>query len=242
MSLYQKAFLKGVIRIFSLPKLSIPLILTLGLTLGALLTVVAISSTLLWQPLTGVANEKDIVAIKYDVAFGSANVPLIDAAKFTDLSRFFDHYGEWAYLSSQKTEIKINETQYSINKNVASDNILSMLGTTLIKGQDVTIEQADKYIWISNSLWQSAYQGQPSVLGMHLNIENKNYIIAGIIEDVLAIKSPSYMDMQENAEQIWLIENLTTTHKKLDKVGFQNTFATLLLKPHKINDALPSKE
>ncbi len=60
MSLYQKAFFNGIARIFTLPRLSLPLILTLGLTLGAVLTVVTISNTLLVQPLRGIDNEKNL--------------------------------------------------------------------------------------------------------------------------------------------------------------------------------------
>ena len=56
MSLLKKALYQGINRIFSLPRLSVPLILTLGLTLGAVLSVVSISSTLLYQPLKGVKN------------------------------------------------------------------------------------------------------------------------------------------------------------------------------------------
>ena len=57
MSLMKKALFNGVARVFLLPRLSIPLILTLGLTLGAVLSVIAISSTLLYQPLQGIKNE-----------------------------------------------------------------------------------------------------------------------------------------------------------------------------------------
>jgi hypothetical protein len=38
MSLMKKALFNGVARVFLLPRLSIPLILTLGLTLGAVLS------------------------------------------------------------------------------------------------------------------------------------------------------------------------------------------------------------
>ena len=65
MSLMKKALLNGIARIFSLPRLSIPLILTLGLTLGAVLSVIAISSTLLYQPLQGVKNESNLQTYEY---------------------------------------------------------------------------------------------------------------------------------------------------------------------------------
>ena len=69
MSLYQKAFISGIARVFSLPRLSIPLIVTLGLTLGAVLSVIAISSTLFLKPLKGVNNEDSIQTFQFQMQF-----------------------------------------------------------------------------------------------------------------------------------------------------------------------------
>ena len=71
MSLISKAFYSGITRVFSLPRLSVPLILTLGLTLGAVLTVIAITSALLFQPLQGVTNESQIKTVKYQLSIQS---------------------------------------------------------------------------------------------------------------------------------------------------------------------------
>ena len=51
MRLHGNAFMQGISRIFTLPRLSLPLISTLGLTLAAVLTVVGVANTLLFQPL-----------------------------------------------------------------------------------------------------------------------------------------------------------------------------------------------
>ncbi len=63
MSLYLSAAKQGVIRLFTLPRLSLPLIVTLGLTLAAVLTVVAIANTLLLKPLPDIKDEKNIYSV-----------------------------------------------------------------------------------------------------------------------------------------------------------------------------------
>ena len=85
MSLFKKSLYQGIIRVFSLPRLSVPLILTLGLTLGAVLSVISISSTLLYQPLQGIKNEASLQTFDYQfkmsdtlsVSYWNMNLSLI---------------------------------------------------------------------------------------------------------------------------------------------------------------------
>jgi len=205
MSLASKAFFNGIGRVFSLPRLSVPLILTLGLTLGAVLTVIAMASTLLFQPLQGVANEKRLHSYSISVPFSRSSYTHFFTMKI--LAHFNDDFteiGEWASLSTSKSEVSVNNTQYDINKNSASSNILKVLGTNLIKGQDITIESPERFVWISNSFWQSAFSGSDSALGKTIKLGNKNVTVAGIIEDVSAIQSSDHV----NLNQVWQITNL----------------------------------
>jgi len=205
MSLASKAFFNGIGRVFSLPRLSVPLILTLGLTLGAVLTVIAMASTLLFQPLQGVANEKRLHSYSISVPFSRSSYTNFFTMKI--LAHFNDDFteiGEWASLSTSKSEVSVNNTQYDINKNSASSNILKVLGTNLIKGQDITIESPERFVWISNSFWQSAFSGSDSALGKTIKLGNKNVTVAGIIEDVSAIQSSDHV----NLNQVWQITNL----------------------------------
>ena len=205
MSLVRKAFYSGIGRVFSLPRLSVPLILTLGLTLGAVLTVIAISSTLFFQPLQGVPNEDKLHTYSINIPFSDDFiVPFFEMKR---LAHFYDDYsalGEWASISTQTAKIAINNTQYEVNKHKASSNILTVLGSKLIKGQDVKITSPERFVWISNSLWQSAFSNKNSALGSIIQLEEKNYTIAGVIEDVSAIKSTGVI----NSNQVWQISNL----------------------------------
>jgi len=211
MSLTSKAFYSGIGRVFSLPRLSVPLILTLGLTLGAVLTVVAITSTLLFQPLQGVANEGRIQTYSISVSYNKKmTFSFFDMKRLAHFNDDFAEIGEWASLSTKNAKVSVNDTLYDINKNSASSNILKVLGTKLIKGQDITIGSPEEFVWISNSFWQSAFSGSDSALGHTVKLGDKNYSVAGIIEDVSALKSRDIV----NLNQVWFITNLAQKKAK----------------------------
>jgi predicted permease len=216
MSLLKKALLKGVARVFSLPRLSIPLILTLGLTLGAVLSVIAISSTLLYQPLQGVKNENSLQTFEYRFKMSETlRVSYWNMNRLAAFSERFADLGEWAAITPTEQDVAINDTIYPTTAYNASNNILDILGATLLLGDDVTMASPAKYVWISESLWQSAYGGVKSVLGKQLNVNNKNHIIAGVIEDVMAVNSTQEISHQ----QIWFISDLNEVKTQPDNIG-----------------------
>jgi len=226
MSLINKAFSSGITRVFSLPRLSVPLILTLGLTLGAVLTVIAITSTLLFQPLQGVANEKNLQAYSVNIPFtADFNVPFFKMRRFAHFNEDFSEIGEWATLSTKETKVSVNNIQYDINKNSASSNILNVLGTNLIKGQDVTIDSPERLVWISNSFWQNAFSGSNSALGQAVKIGDKSFTVAGIIEDISAIKSSGVV----NLNQVWQITNLAQVKAQPESSALSGQLHNLFL-------------
>lgn len=216
MSLMKKALFIGIARVFSLPRLSIPLILTLGLALGAVLSVIAISSTLLYQPLQGVKNENSLQTFEYRLKMSETlSVSYWNMNRLAAFGERFADMGEWAGIAPSDQDIAIDETIYPTTRYNASNNILDILGAKLLLGDDVTMASPAKYVWISGSLWQSAYGGVKSVIGKQLNANNINYIIAGVIEDVMAISSSQEILHQ----QVWFISDLNEVKAEADNVG-----------------------
>ena len=216
MSLIKKALINGVERVFSLPRLSIPLVLTLGLTLGAVLSVIAISSTLLYQPLQGVKNESKLQTFEYRFNMSETlSVSYWNMNRLAAFSERFADIGEWAGITPNEQDVTISDTIYPTTSYNASNNILAVLGTQLLLGDDVTIASPSKYVWISQSLWQSAYGGVKTVIGKQLNANNQNYIIAGVIEDVMAIGANQAILNQ----QVWFISDLNEVKTQPDNIG-----------------------
>ena len=239
MSLFKKSLYQGITRVFSLPRLSVPLILTLGLTLGAVLSVISISSTLLYQPLQGVKNEASLQTLDYRFKMSDTlSVSYWNMNRLIDFSEQFSDLGEWAGIAPSEQDVVVNNTTFATTRYDASSNILSVLGSQLLFGDNVTIESTEKYVWISRSFWQNAFAGVKSVIGKQVTITNQNYIIAGVIEDVMAIKSNRSILPQ----QVWFIANLAKVKSQTDEVGnISNDIDTLILKSADGQAQLPSQ-
>ncbi|MDK1288437.1 ABC transporter permease [Pseudoalteromonas umbrosa] len=239
MSIFQKSILQGLSRIFKLPRLSIPLILTLGLTLGAVLSVVAISSTLLYKPLQGAPNEKSIQTLSYRFEMSKdMSVSYWDMRRLADLSEYFTDLGTWAGISPSDQDIIIEGTSYPTTRYDASHTILEVLGARLILGDDITMASPEKYVWLSETLWNQAFSSAKSALGKHITVNDQRYIVAGIIEDVLAVKS----DDPILPQQIWFIQNLATTLIQSQEVGnVSNSMGSVLLQSANPQTRLPSQ-
>ena len=239
MSLFKKSLYQGIIRVFSLPRLSVPLILTLGLTLGAVLSVISISSTLLYQPLQGIKNEASLQTFDYQFKMSETlSVSYWNMNRLADFSEQFGDLGEWAGVAPSEQDVVVNNTTFATTRYDASSNILSVLGSQLLLGDNVTIESTEKYVWISKSLWENAYAGVKSVIGKQITITNQNYIIAGVIEDVMAIKS----NRSVLPQQVWFIANLAKVKTQPDSVGnISNDIETLILKSTNGQAKLPSQ-
>jgi len=239
MSLISKAFYSGITRVFSLPRLSVPLILTLGLTLGAVLTVIAITSALLFQPLQGVTNESQIKTVKYELSMtDELIVSYWDFRRLAGIEKAFGDLGTWAAITPTEQSISIKDTSYSSTLFTASNTILDVLGTKLLLGEDVNMEDPEKYVWLSNSLWQSAFSGETSVLGKHIQVNNQQLIIAGIIEDLMAVDSADPV----LAQQIWQIKNLKKLYKEPENPNISSSLESILLKTHNNSIKAPSKD
>jgi len=240
MSLFKKAFSQGIARVFSLPRLSVPLILTLGLTLGAVLSVIAISSTLLYQPLKGVSNEAQLQTFEYRFKMSDTlSVSYWNMNRLAAFSQTFADIGEWAGITPSDQDVLINDVLYPTTQYNASNNIISVLGAQLILGDDVTVASPEKYVWISESLWLSAFGGAKSAIGKQVSVNNQNFIIAGVIEDVMAIKSNNAILNQ----QIWFITDLAAIASQTDNVGnISNEIDFLIVKSANGQATLPTQD
>ncbi|MFT4720995.1 MAG: putative permease [Candidatus Azotimanducaceae bacterium] len=227
MNIFRNAFLSGIARIFSLPRLSVPLILTLGLTLGAVLSVIAISSTLLIKPLPGVHDEASIETFEYRLKISETmSISYWNLRRLADFNESFAQLGTWAAIGSSERDVMIDGVTYVTTQHTASNTIMDVLGTRLIKGEDVRIENPENYIWISNSFWQGALGGLDAAIGKQLDIESKQYIIAGVLEDMLAAQGNEPI----LNEQVWLITDLKTLLGEPEVMIIDGVIDALLLR------------
>ena len=239
MNLISKAFFSGIARIFAQPRLSLPLVVTLGLTLGAVLSVVAMSSALLYKPLKGVKNEESIQSFEYRLVISDTiSVSYWNMRRLSAFNKRFKDLGTWAGINSTRQEAQVNDISYGVTQHDASNTILEVLGTRLIKGQDVTIEKPEESIWISESLWKQAFAGLDNAIGKQVTVNGKSYVVAGIIEDLMEVQGAGEVLPQ----QVWIITDLKALIGKREVADISNELDMILLKSDKPNVTVPSKD
>ncbi|WDE13137.1 FtsX-like permease family protein [Thalassomonas haliotis] len=227
MSIYQRSFLHGIGRVFSLPRLSLPLIVTLGLTLAAVLSVIAIVSVLLFQPLPGIKDEENLHSFSMRLKISdSLQVSYFNWRRMAAFERSFADLGQWGAIRADDAQVQINDVVYPVTYYDASSNILDVLGTSLITGQGTSKTAPEKSIWISHSLWQQAFAGRESALGETIIVGDKSYLLAGVIEDISAVAS----DEAILAQQIWLITEPEKLLAQEDVGSIDGSVSQLLLR------------
>ena len=214
MNIYKRALLDGIVRTITLPAVSLPLLTTLGLTLGALLTVVAIVSTLMLQPLPGVKDAAGLHTINIQIHISQEwSVPFFNWHRLDDFQKTFAERGQWGAVSVSESKVKNAQGEtYPVTQYQVSNNILSLLGSQLIQGQAIDAVAPENHIWISNSLWQQLFSGRTAALGQTLSVDGSDYLVMGIIEDVMSIKAKH----QPLPQQIWLITDMQQQLAKQD--------------------------
>ncbi|WDE00387.1 FtsX-like permease family protein [Thalassomonas actiniarum] len=237
MSIYKRSFLHGIGRVFSLPRLSLPLIVTLGLTLAAVLSVIAIVSVLLFQPLPGIKEEEKLHSFSMRLEISdSLQVSFFNWRRMADFQQKLADYGLWGAIRADDGQAVINDVTYPVTYYDASSNILDVLGSSLLIGQGTDKTAPQESIWISNSLWQQAFAGRESALGETIIAGDKSYILAGVIEDISAVASEQAI----LAQQIWLITEPQKLLAQEDTGSIDASVTQLLLRAD--TQALPTKQ
>ncbi|WP_281556451.1 FtsX-like permease family protein [Thalassomonas sp. RHCl1] len=237
MSIYKRSFLHGIGRVFSLPRLSLPLIVTLGLTLAAVLSVIAIVSVLLFKPLPGIKDEENLHSFSMRLQISdSLQVSFFNWRRMADFQQKLAGYGQWGAIRADEGQAVINDVTYPVSYYDASSNILDVLGTSLLIGQGTDKTAPQESIWISNSLWQQAFSGRESALGETIILGDKSYILAGVIEDISAVGSEQAI----LAQQIWLITEPEKLLAQEDTGSIDNSVTQLLLRAN--TQELPTEQ
>ncbi|NRA59395.1 MAG: FtsX-like permease family protein [Psychrobium sp.] len=238
MSLAIKSLKRGVARIFTMPRLSVSLISALGLTLGAVLCVIAIVSALLFRPLPGIANSAQLYSVDFKLKLGSLEFSALTPHRINHLSKQFADLGQWAGIDSKASNVQIDDTNFAVTQFTASQNISKVLGTKLLIGQPIDESASELQIWISNSLWQSAYAGDDDVVGQIINQQGKRYVITGILQDVVGLKT----DGEMIAQQLWFIDDYSKSTAPQASNVAAGGINNVLLKPYQSDVDLPNKK
>lgn len=201
MSFYLRALRHGVLRLFTLPRLSLPILLTLSLTLAAVLAVVAMSSHLIFKPLPDIKDEKSLYVINRTMAVSEdMRVSMFTAKRLALLAEQYKGYGQFAAYQADESAVTVNETNYPVSRFDASHNFMPVVGGTLLLGEQPNNVNTQNSVWISQSLWQSAFQKSVNAIGQTLQIEGTSLQIRGVVSDFSSFNSDND---EKYAQQVW---------------------------------------
>ena len=218
MSLYINAFKQGALRMFTLPRLSLPLISTLGLTLAAVLTVVAVANTLLFQPLPDVdENNLYQIELSLEISEGFAAPFFSDPRRIASVKQSFDQSLSWGQISPGGSTIEVSSNEIPVVRFDAVSGTPEVLGLRLLLGQGSDIDNAQEGIWISKSLWQSAFAGVNNLTTQTLRLEGLELPIFGVFDDFTSVEVGNVED--QLGLQIWRFRKLDTLLQSPDNIS-----------------------
>lgn len=196
--LYWQSFKVGLNRLFQLPAFCLPIILSLGLTLAAVLTALAIYHALLIRPLPQIQAPEQLSLHQPQLKMGSMTVNIINKPMFLNFRNFMQAYGEWAYLAVHtQTMVQIAEQSHEFTMLEASAGTPELLGLSLLAGDSSQFADDQSGVWISESVWQRFYQSEQAIVGKMLTYQGQHYKIAGVYKDVTAVPAtPSPSGLQ----------------------------------------------
>ncbi|MEL0641559.1 ABC transporter permease [Pseudoalteromonas aliena] len=201
MSFYLRALRHGVLRLFTLPRLSLPILLTLSLTLAAVLAVVAMSSHLIFKPLPDIKDEDSLYTINRTMSVSKdMRVSMFTTKRLALLAEQYKSYGQFAAYQAGKSTVKVHETSYPVSLFDASNNFISMVTGSLLLGGQPSKVNTQNAVWISESLWQSAFQKSVNAIGQTLQIDDQALQIRGVVSDFSSFNSDND---EKYAQQVW---------------------------------------
>lgn len=206
MRLYSIAFKNGILRIFNLPRLSLPLITTLGLTLAAVLSVIAISNTLLFKSLPDI-NERNLYQVDLDMEFSEGVTVQFfsDPRRVASIKQLYGDDVSWGHVIPSSTSVEVQGQQVDVTRFNAVSGSPEVLGLPLIAGQGSDIDNAEEGVWISKSLWMSALGGS-SINAKTLRIDGADVPIFGVFDDFVSISGVGIN--RQFDEQVWRFQPL----------------------------------
>lgn len=226
MRFYVRSLLHGVTRIVSIPRLSLPILITLSLALSAVLAVVAISSNLIFKPLPDIKDENDLFVVQHNIKLS----PEFSMSSLTDLvfARLADKYtekGEFSLYLLSAGALSHNEENVFLNAMRAAHNVFDVLGLGLIAGERPTADNLEQSVWISNALWRSQFNGNASVIGKGYQFDGQTKIIRGVVDDFYSYRQ---LQFDKTSNQVWSLFELNALLDKPLSGSFGTSWQALI--------------
>jgi len=190
------------------PALTIIVVVTLAVGIGANLTAFGLARTIFWQPVP-VPEPHRLIAL-YNRAERGAGA--YSGLSYPEYEYFRDHSD---VLSGFATYVRIhflvnvgNEVE-KIPGEIVSSNYFSVLGTPLVLGRpfsagnDRSLGTTPEVV-LSHGLWQRRFGGDRNVLGQSIRIEKQSFTVVGVAAPVFQGVLMDWLELP----QLWIPLNM----------------------------------
>lgn len=186
--LYLQRLIFGLRRLFLQPALSVPMVLSLGLTLAAVLTVLSIYYALMVRPLPQVQAPEQLSVHTTELRMDTMKLNILSKPLFLNFRQQMQSYGAWGYVVSQPNAVvQIDQLDHEVTLLDASAGTPEVLGVQLLLGESSAKADEHSGVWISETTWRQLYKGDTAVIGKTLSYKDQAYKIAGVYKDIVAI-------------------------------------------------------
>ena len=159
-------------------------LLVVALGIGATTAVFTVIRGILIRPLP-YRDPGQIVVFHAD-APGYTHQPALTPEEFAALQQRTDLFAEVATANLAEASLTGVENMERLTSATISDNFLEVLGVAPVLGRQVSAREDIGPKWtrgidISYELWQRRWHGDPSLVGRHVEVNNLDMIVVGIM-------------------------------------------------------------
>jgi putative ABC transport system permease protein len=179
-------------RLKNAPSFTILVLATMALGIGANSAVFSVINDVLLRPLPYRDPQSLVLITEKARDFPKLSVSYQNYRDWKDQSRSFAQFA--AVRNTSRTLTGAGEPE-RLPAQMASANLFDTLGTSVKIGRDFLSsddkEGAGGVVLIGNNLWQRRFSGSPAVLGQSINLDNKPYLIVGVLAAAFQILQQS---------------------------------------------------
>ncbi|HEY0566319.1 MAG TPA: ABC transporter permease, partial [Terriglobales bacterium] len=180
------------------PGFALTTILTLGLGIGATTAIFSLVNTVLLKPLPFQQQEKLAWVTSWDSRFGRAEaMSYPDFLDYRSQQKSFSAFA--SYHSGTHTLTGRGEARH-LEGQVVSSDFFHVLGVKPVLGRDLSPEDenaSNRSIMLSHSLWESAFKGDPDIVGKPITLDGLAYSVVGVMPAGFSFP------VQQPAPQFW---------------------------------------
>ena len=166
------------------PSFALAALAVVALGIGATTAVFTVVRAVLLQPLP--YREPDRLVVFRSDAPGFAHVPAITTQEFLALRDRTDIFEGIGTINDSHANLTGVEDMEAVSAASISDNFLPLLGVAPAMGRQVSSREDVGPRWvravnISYELWQRRWRGDPGLVGRHIEVNNLDLVVAGVM-------------------------------------------------------------